>query len=478
MANNALLVVNTSTFFTELFRVAKHLKADGKINPVIILYEYPTRIKDIKLCREASIDFLVKDGDLLKKDNTESQNSKLQTIVERSKSSQIALFAEFLKRTIKRLILYKEYVDFKKVLQERTFVKQVLNTCRPDILILAGDMVGYDTFIYVKEGHKLSTPSIIIPSTMSNGLEQAEVYYYNPYYWCRGILGFVVEKMYPKWIREHKDRKLIREPFGRLLAIEIFGFAPPLPWIFNSGYADVITVESKAMFKYYEDCGLPIQQMKITGSPADDILFYNKARKNDLLRELYEKMNFSEVKPLMVTALPPDSLYMQGGRPDCEFDKYAEIIKTWVTTLSSASDYNIVICLHPSVNFESFAYLEEYGVKIARMGTAELLPLCDLFVASVSTTIRWAIACGIPVINYDVYQYHYTDFQNVKGVLTVYNKNDFFEAVKSFSYTSKTYSKYKQLQEIESLEWGQLDGKAKDRILSLIESVMRNKRFN
>ncbi len=34
-----------------------------------------------------------------------------------------------------------------------------------------------------------------------------------------------------------------------------------------------------------------------------------------------------------------------------------------------------------------------------------LVPLCSLYVASVSATIRWAIACGKPVVNYDVYRF-------------------------------------------------------------------------
>ena len=41
---------------------------------------------------------------------------------------------------------------------------------------------------------------------------------------------------------------------------------------------------------------------------------------------------------------------------------------------------------------------------------ASLVAISDMYVASVSSTIRWAILAGIPVINYDVYQYGYEDF--------------------------------------------------------------------
>ena len=58
-------------------------------------------------------------------------------------------------------------------------------------------------------------------------------------------------------------------------------------------------------------------------------------------------------------------------------------------------------------------------MRIAARKTSELVPLCDLYVASVSSTIRWAIACGKPVVNYDVYRYRYTDFISLDGVLII-----------------------------------------------------------
>ena len=67
---------------------------------------------------------------------------------------------------------------------------------------------------------------------------------------------------------------------------------------------------------------------------------------------------------------------------------------------------------------------------MARLNTAELVPLCDVFVASISSTIRWAIACGKPVVNYDVYRYRYTDFIGVEGVLTCEEQDEFVSVLR------------------------------------------------
>ena len=127
-------------------------------------------------------------------------------------------------------------------------------------------------------------------------------------------------------------------------------------------------------------------------------------------------------------AFPPDFLYLTGGRPECDFKTYEELTHFWLETLKKIKGHNIIIALHPSVVRETMLHLETERIKIASAGTAALVPLCDLFVASVSSTIRWAIAAGKPVVNYDVYRYRYTDYLKVPGVILVEEQRA-FEAV-------------------------------------------------
>ena len=61
-------------------------------------------------------------------------------------------------------------------------------------------------------------------------------------------------------------------PAGRVLAMELLRLSPPRPWLFNSSHADVITMESEAMWDYYGAAGMPATQMVVTGSTADDVM--------------------------------------------------------------------------------------------------------------------------------------------------------------------------------------------------------------
>ena len=219
---------------------------------------------------------------------------------------------------------------------------------------------------------------MIVPSTMSNGLEEAEAYFHNSDHHLKGWANRLAAKLYPRWVFEHRGRKLLRLPGERVLLMEYFGLAPPLPWIFNSGYADAIAVESERMKKYYLDCGLPENQLKLVGSLADDAMVNIYKCREHNRAEMCSELGLRDNKPILLSALPPDFLYMPGGRPECDFKTYPELVSFWVQSIASAKDYNVLVCLHPSDKYEKFQYIEKWGVKIARRNTAELVPLCDI----------------------------------------------------------------------------------------------------
>ncbi len=128
-----------------------------------------------------------------------------------------------------------------------------------------------------------------------------------------------------------------------------------------------------------------------------------------------------------------------------------------------------MVALHPSVKIDTMRHIEAANVRIAARRTSELVPLCDLYVASVSSAIRWAIACGKPVINYDVYRYCYTDFLNLEGVLVIEEQSEFREVVRRLASEPEALAKLRERQEAVAPRWGFLDGRCSDRILQLLE---------
>ena len=84
--------------------------------------------------------------------------------------------------------------------------------------------------------------------------------------------------------------------------------------------------------------------------------------------------------------------------------------------------------------------LEPWGFANTQVPTASLVPIADLFVAFASSTIRWAIACAVPTVNYDVFHYGYGDFADTSGVLSVQGKEEFRAAMTQLVPSSVAYA--------------------------------------
>ena len=174
---------------------------------------------------------------------------------------------------------------------------------------------------------------------------------------------------------------------------------------------------------------------------------------------------------MLLTPLVPDFLYVNGGRPQCDFQNYAELTKAWLDPLAEQRTFNVVVALHPSIDIESMRHIEGDNVRIGTWKTAELVPLCDIYVASISSTIRWAIACGKPVVNYDVYRYRYSDFQRVPGVLTTEEQGEFRRLLRRLVDDAGYRKQIADEQAGASSRWGMLDGRVSDRMLDLVQRL-------
>ncbi|MGC3972590.1 MAG: hypothetical protein QM775_36175 [Pirellulales bacterium] len=225
------------------------------------------------------------------------------------------------------------------------------------------------------------------------------------------------------------------------------------------------------MIDYYLACGLPREQIIDTGSPANDVLAEYAATAPKRRVELLRELGLNDDRMLVVAALPPDFLYLDGGRPECDFRKYDELVAFWHRSLTSLKNCNVLLSLHPSVSPEAFRHLETEHLRIGPGNTASLVPLGDLYVASVSSTIRWAVACGKPVINYDVYRYRYTDYLHVPGVATMEEQAEFVAELKRTTEDAAYLRERTLRQQSVADRWGRLDGLAGRRLLELFQDL-------
>jgi glycosyltransferase involved in cell wall biosynthesis len=103
--------------------------------------------------------------------------------------------------------------------------------------------------------------------------------------------------------------------------------------------------------------------------------------------------------------------------------------------------------------------------------TEQLVPLADVYVASISATIRWALALGIPVINYDCYRYRYDDYQDAAGMLLVEDQHAFAAALQRIATDADYRQALGARQAGDRANWGCIDSQFAVRFLALLKAL-------
>lgn len=467
----ALLVVHTVTWFTEMFRVAAMLRDRGSTEPIVFFaMAYPALSRDQNRCRDAGIRFLGREAFQETKPFTKDVNSFF--------SFTAARFFHLAARCCRRLSRMYEPLSriagqLTSILVNRANIRALLRSESISIVILAGDLVGYDTAEFVREARQERIPVLIAPSTMSDGTEQAEVYFNNPTHQVSGFINRSAAFFFPKWRKVHRGKELLRLDGTTVFAREISGLSVPLPWVSSSTRADGILVESRYMYDYYERCGIKPDKLILCGSSAHDIMADVTRDRAKHLETLFRELKFEKHNPILLSALIPDCHYMLGAGQKSDFPTYAELLRFWIDSLARAAEYNVVINLHPSVDIRDFEDVLGHDVRVSQRDILELIPLCSLYVASVSSTIRWALASGKPVVNYDVYRFRYADYQKAHGVIAVEEKSDFTDALENLKPGGPLLESLRTQAEQQAPYWGNLDGKEGERIFGTINGYLK-----
>lgn len=338
---------------------------------------------------------------------------------------------------------------------------------KPVLLVLPEANLFYNSQFVIRAAHLNATPVVIVPFTIVNTLEWAEAFFDIPLYQAKSGWNRLVARAFPHWILEHKGRRLILPPV-HVLGCEYFDMVPPIPWLINSGDSDAIAAESHFMSDYYLRAGIQKEKIHFTGALSDDRLFALLKERDLHLRALGERFGILIREKVILIGLPPDQ-FGGGKRQGCEFDSYEDLIRFMVGVVASlsGSQATVLINLHPRIKHADVVWLSALGATIIDEPIERLVPLADIYVAVASATIRLGISCGIPVVNYDAYQYDYDDYKGLAGVCDVKFKLDYENVLGALINDQLFYSKIHEAQMATASDLCLVDGKAGERLLNL-----------
>ena len=283
-----------------------------------------------------------------------------------------------------------------------------------------------------------------------------------------GHLGRLVQWLAPTWIKKGRFAGCIIFPTNYIVAREALGMTLQNAWVVHGGYADCLLVESEQMMRLYRGEGLPPEKLALTGTPYCDTMFAALERDNRA-RAAFRRAQRVENGPLRILVSWPTS-YHESRAAHCEFATYQDMSREILGWLHALPECCLTVSLHPAIQGENRALIESMGLSISQEYVIDLIPKNDIYISYFSSTQRWAIAAGKPVVNYDAYKVGLTIYDSAPGFHNATSFED-FKAVLQRLTSDGAFEKDVAKQLTVAEDWGLIDGQCMQRMLATIDQL-------
>jgi hypothetical protein len=249
---------------------------------------------------------------------------------------------------------------------------------------------------------------------------------------------------------------------------------PSKPWTLGGGQAWSMAVESESMRQDLEGQGTPAEKLIVTGKARLDEaaeLWQNQATARP---RICAELGLDPARPLLVCSVPQLAEHELLPWPE----HWQEIEFLFSSLKQAHPAVNVVLSLHPKSDAAHYAPLaERHSMLIARQHTFDqLVPICDAFVATFSSTVTLAIACHKPAIVIDFYGLNYDLFDGVSGTIVVRDRAAFVPTLQRMFSDKAYYERLVNGQAEAAPTWARFDGRATERIVEMVaELAVRGK---
>jgi hypothetical protein len=329
------------------------------------------------------------------------------------------------------------------------------------VVVMGDRHVGWETCL-IKAANERDLPTLIVPFGLSDPKSDVEMRLRLPdsgSYQVSTLLDKLVSRSYPTWVRSSGNQPLFFLPPGNALAARALGVMPEYPWTLGGGAARRMAVESPVVFRSFLGNGVAKGKMVVTGKPSMDQI-YRRLRTLDET-DLRQEFGISEHQSIILCSVP-----QLGEHGLLSWDQHWQEIEFLFATLTGQSGAAVILSLHPSSNPGDYRPLaEKFGAILAERRIYELIPLCDILVATYSSVVAQAIGGGKPVIVVDFYSLDYTYYDSEPGVEVIKEHADLAPVLNSLVTDRGYYAEMRAAQSKRGPEWVILDGRCTDRVV-------------
>jgi hypothetical protein len=457
--------------FKGMFPVAHALKAEG-IRPIFLLEREVDEL-NVEQCDKEGIEKIClwhqEDvSGVFSSKEVSTTNKKIFSISEHISWQKIIYkIAHFLP------VPWAFFGALKEIRRQKRLARRLIEAFTPSVILLNGDRHTGLELPLIKEANNSGIPTLVLPLGYSAPEGSAKYREDAPIYWVyQGPFRWVnrfVKHLLPYQTYETDDgHAFLFYPAWWTLAAWLSGILPQKPWYMGGGHTSIVAIDGIETKQRYVSYGIDGKKLVITGQPAFDDLYGIYLNKKRIREELIQKWHLDPQRKLLICALP-----QMGEHEILPWDRHWQEINFLVETLSS-QNASIVLSLHPKMDKEQYAYLRhEFHVTISEYPLSQILPIADVFVATFSSTVIWAILCQIPTIIVDFYDLNYNIWDTFEGCIIERNRTEFNETLHRVLNDDKFYSQLQQNQRKSSHLIAPFDGKAMERIINLVKENIR-----
>lgn len=371
-----------------------------------------------------------------------------------------------------KLSFSRELVRY-HTLHRRMIAKSLaaLTELAPSALVVTEDGVT-SNFRLLAAARHLSVPIIVVPYVLHAkfhfdvDMEQKERA--GDLRIATGWNRVVLRTIAPQWLKTGRMADAIFFPPAFILAFEALGVSVPDPWTLHGGIADILCVESEVMKQHYIREGVPLSKMAVTGSPFTDEVMDSLAL-DERARWAFRQPRWIEPeRPRILVTWAVDRHAVRGQFS--EFSTYAEMTRAFFRYLAGLKGVAVTVSLPPGCTTEDRLLVENEGFCVSNDNFISLIARNDILVAQNSSTRRWALASGKPVISYDTYnmEHHQLD---APGFITTRSFDDVKTHLERLTKSPDAFAQIAAAQCGVAENWGIMDGRCTSRIAELIARV-------
>ena len=301
---------------------------------------------------------------------------------------------------------------------QRAGVQQIFESFCPNVVIALGDRHPDFEAAVLVEARARACP-IVLPYVTYSGRDiLLEVRRDDPSYAANLSAAYVAKtkEAYPSCVFQD----VFYQPAPVLRALNKFGALSENPWCIGNGKSDVVCVDNRRTAARYEREGVAPAKLRVVGDVSYDEVFQVAQSRNAVRDAILTKYDLDRQKKLIVVALP--QLAEQGV---LDWESHWRETEFLVRTLCS-TEQNIVLSLHPRMKRSDYQFLtKRFRCVISEDPLSQIISSPDLFIANYSSTVIWAVLCGVPALIVDFYGLNYSFFDYLKSVRVTRDAEEF-----------------------------------------------------